>query len=110
MDFGHLNAREGGCFRSWEDYARIFERISTELCPEKADTLHCHFSKIEYTAAGEKRHLTFTDSQFGPDYEPLMEAIVRLGVSPRIICESAGTMAEDALQMKRYYTALCEQK
>ena len=110
VDFGHLNAREGGCFRSWEDYARIFERISTELSPEKADTLHCHFSKIEYTAAGEKRHLTFADSQFGPDYEPLMEAIVRLGVSPRIICESAGTMAEDALQMKRYYTALCEQK
>lgn len=32
-----------------------------------------------------------------------MEAIAREGVHPRIICESAGTMAEDALTMKGQY-------
>jgi hypothetical protein len=50
--------------------------------------------------AGEKKHLTFADTVFGPEFEPLAEAIVREGVCPRIICESAGTMAEDALYMK----------
>ena len=35
-----------------------------------------------------------------------MEAIVREGVCPRIICESDGTMAEDALTMKRYWQSL----
>ena len=109
VDFGHLNARDCGRFYTWEDYARVFDEIAKHLTPEKADTLHCHFSKIEYTASGEKRHLTFSDTQFGPDFEPLMEAIFRLGVSPRIICESAGSMAEDALQMKQYYHALCNQ-
>ena len=63
--------------------------------------LHCHFSKIEYTSAGEKRHLTFADDTFGPAFEPLAEAIVREGLCPRIICESDGTMAEDALTMKK---------
>ena len=110
VDFGHLNAREGGLFFTWEDYARIFERIATELSPEKADTLHCHFSKIEYTGAGEKKHLTFADTVYGPPFEPLMEAICRLGVSPRIICESNGTMAEDALAMKTCYDNLRNSK
>lgn len=104
VDFGHMNARElGGVFNTVDDYKRIFDRISTELCPEYADKLHCHFSKIEYTKGGEKKHLTFSDSEYGPDYEPLMKAIAELGVSPTIICESDGTMAEDALAMKNEY-------
>ncbi len=104
VDFGHMNARElGGYFVTSDDYKRIFDKISTELCPEYADRLHCHFSKIEYTKGGEKKHLTFEDSQFGPDFEPLMKAIADLGVSPTIICESDGTMAEDALKMKNEY-------
>lgn len=104
VDFGHMNARElGGVFTCPDDYKRIFDRISSELCPEYAENLHCHFSKIEYTKGGEKKHLTFDDSQFGPDFEPLMKAIAELGISPTIICESDGTMAEDALKMKNEY-------
>ena len=63
-----------------------------------------HFSKIEFTDAGEKRHVTFEDTVFGPEFEPLMEAIIADNLCPRIICESDGTMAEDALAMKRYWT------
>lgn len=104
VDFGHMNARElGGMFVTADDYKRVFDRISTELCPEYADKLHCHFSKIEYTKGGEKKHLTFVDEQFGPAFEPLMKAVADLGVSPTIICESDGTMAEDALAMKNEY-------
>ena len=104
VDFGHMNARElGGVFTTADDYKRIFDKIATNLCPEYADKLHCHFSKIEYTKGGEKKHLTFKDNQYGPDFEPLMKAIADLGVSPTIICESDGTMAEDALAMKTEY-------
>ena len=104
VDFGHLNARNiGGMFRSTDDYRRVFSLIGDSLGYEYADSLHCHFSKIEYTSSGEKRHLTFEDTVYGPDFEPLMEAIAKEGYSPRIICESDGTMAEDALTMKKYY-------
>ena len=108
VDFGHINAREGGCFFTKDDYRRVFDRIA--LGHEYAENLHCHFSKIEYTAAGEKRHLTFEDSTFGPAFEPLLEVIYEEHLSPRIICESAGTMADDALTMKRYYESLYERK
>lgn len=104
VDFGHLNARDcGGVFRDEDDYRRVFDRIATVLSPEKAETLHCHFSKIEYTDKGEKRHLTFEDTVYGPDPEPLMRCIARDGLCPRVICESAGTQAPDALAMQTMY-------
>lgn len=107
VDFGHLNARDlGGVFPDMDSYRRVFNRIGETLGDAYAFDLHCHFSKIAYTSAGEKRHLTFADTEFGPAFEPLAEAIVREGVCPRIICESDGTQAEDALFMKQYWQSL----
>ena len=104
VDFGHLNARDlGNVFPTADDYRAVFDKIACALGDEYAKHLHCHFSKIEYTNAGEKKHLTFSDTVYGPDFEPLAEAIVRENVYPRIICESAGTQAEDALFMKDAY-------
>lgn len=101
VDFGHLNARNiGGYFPTCDRYRAIFDTIATTLGDKYAYNLHCHFSKIEFTQAGEKKHLTFADTVYGPEFDPLAEAIVKEGVCPRIICESAGTMAEDALSMK----------
>ena len=107
VDFGHMNARAiGGYYTDADSYRRTFDYIGRELGDEIARTLHCHFSKIEYTGAGEKKHLTFADETFGPWFEPLAEAIVKENLAPRIICESDGTMAEDALYMKKCVEAL----
>lgn len=109
VDFGHLNARErGGYFVTVDDYRRVFDKIANGVSDDAAKNLHCHFSKIEYTDAGEKKHLTFADDVFGPSFEPLMEAIVLEGVTPRIICESDGTQPEDAKAMKTYYERILE--
>ncbi len=107
VDFGHLNARElGGVFKTAEDYLRIFDKIATELDEEKARNLHCHFSKIEWTSSGEKKHLTFDDKIYGPEYEPLIEALYIHSLTPTIISESAGTQSQDALAMKMCYNLL----
>ena len=53
---------------------------------------------------GEKCHRTFDDDGgYGPDWVPLASEIARRGWSPTVICESAGTQAEDASIMKRIY-------
>ena len=104
VDFGHMNARQcGGLFTSAVDYLLVFDTIGEQIGDEIARNLHCHFSKIEWSAGGEKRHLTFSDTVYGPPFEPLMEAIAREKLTPTIICESDGTMSDDALTMKRYY-------
>lgn len=109
VDFGHMNAREqGGLFPDCDSYRRVFSTVAERLGDAYARHMHCHFSRIEYTTGGEKKHLTFADQVYGPAFEPLMEAIVREGVCPRIICESDDTMAEDALTMKRYWQSLAE--
>ncbi len=104
VDFGHLNAREcGGVFRTPDDYFRVFNVIGEKLGDEVARNLHCHFSKIEWTDAGEKRHLTFADDVYGPDFEPLTAVIAHEKLTPTIICESAGTQAHDALAIMQAY-------
>ena len=106
VDFGHLYARAcGEDMRSVDDYRRVFDKIACRLGDPHARHLHCHFSHIEFTGAGEKKHLTFADPIYGPAFEPLAEAILLEGVFPRIICESNGTQAEDALEMKRILEA-----
>lgn len=107
VDFGHLYTRSLGTdYKSQDDFSKIFDSIGEGLTSEIAENLHCHFSKIEYTGAGERRHLNFSDVTFGPAFEPLMEVICKMGLSPNIICESAGKQAEDALAMKKYYFSL----
>lgn len=104
VDFGHLNARDlGGVFVSADDYLRVFDKIDRALGASVAENLHCHFSKIEWTGSGEKKHLTFEDQIYGPNFEPLIETIYKHNLSPTIICESAGTQSDDALAMKSYY-------
>lgn len=111
VDFGHMNARNrGGLFTKSDDYKAIFDTIGSRLGAEYAIHLHCHFSKVEFTEAGEKKHLTFGDTVYGPDFEPLIETIVSEKLYPRIICESNGTMAEDAKTMKNSYESLLQTK
>lgn len=111
IDFGHLYARSLGADEGAEACVRILDRMQQVLGERRASCFHSHFSRIEFTPkGGEKCHRTFEDNgDFGPDPEPLMKEIARRGWSPTIICESAGTQAEDALEMKRIYTAFREQ-
>ncbi len=106
VDFGHLNARTLGGIKSREDYSKMLDMIENALGHERLSNMHIHFSMIEYTNGGEKRHLTFADEVYGPRYEPLMEELHKRSLSPSIICESAGTQAEDAAEMRRYYESL----
>lgn len=106
IDFGHLNARDLGIIKSEQDYRAILDEVENKLGFDRLKVFHSHFSKIEYTSGGEKQHLTFEDKQFGPDYEPLINQIVKRNLTPTIICESAGTQSDDALEMKNYYLNL----
>ena len=105
VDFGHLYARSLGADQGAEAVERMLSRMEAELGADRASRFHSHFSHIEFTPnGGEKCHRTFDDDGgYGPDWEPLAQAVARRGWSPTFICESAGTQAEDAVTMKRIY-------
>lgn len=106
IDFGHLNARDLGYFKTKSDYETVFVKIKDRLGSDRLHSFHSHFSKIEYTNGGEKRHLTFADTVYGPQFEPVMELTSKYNCETVYICESDGTQAEDAKQMKDYYKSL----
>jgi len=108
VDFGHLNARTLGGIKSESDYADILDEIENKLGHERLKRFHVHFSKIMYTTGGEKMHLTFEDNEYGPQFEPLMEQFAKRSLEPSIVCESSGTQAEDAAQMKKYYEGIAK--
>ncbi len=106
VDFGHVNAREQGSLKTVSDYQNRLEYMIENLGYEKMKHFHVHFSKIQYSSKGEVRHLTFDDDVYGPNFKPLAIALKNLNLEPVIICESAGTQAEDAKAMKDEYFAL----
>ena len=103
VDFGHVNAREFGSLKSNMDYEERLSYMINELGYERMKNFHIHFSKIEYSAKGEVRHLTFEDEHYGPDFAPLAKVLKKLGLEPFVICESAGTQDIDAVNMQKIY-------
>ena len=105
IDFGHLHCRSLGGIKSEADYARILDTLENGVGIERARNTHVHFSRMEYTKGGEKQHRTFAETQYGPEFAPLAMLFAKRAYTPVCICESKGTMAEDACAMRDMYRA-----
>lgn len=99
VDFGHLNSRMHGGM----DYTATLDAIVAAIGEQRAGQMHIHFSKIEYSKGGEVKHLTFEDTEYGPEPQPLMQALAHRGMTPVVVCESSGTQTADAFAMKCAY-------
>ena len=106
VDFGHINAREQGSLVTVDDYKSRLEYMIAELGFERMEHFHVHFSKIMYSVKGEVKHLTFADTVYGPEFDPLAVALKALNLKPYIVSESAGMQAEEAEMMKKIYNSL----
>lgn len=104
IDFGHLHAVTLGTLTDKAAFAKVLDRIEEVLQDERAKNFHVHFSPIEFTNGGEKKHWRFQDTQFGPSFLPLAELCVERDLDLNVVCESAGTQAEDAKTMLEMYS------
>lgn len=106
IDFGHLHCRNLGNLNEEKDFRDLLNMFLNELGYEKMKHFHAHFSKMEFTQGGEKRHVTFDDEGYGPHFENLAGVLKDLKLEPNIICESKDTMTIDAMKMKEIYMSL----
>jgi len=88
IDWGHLHALHQGTLNKVEDFSVIAQKVEEKLGTEAMRSMHCHFSKIEFSSQGEKRHHTLDKEKYGPEFRNLAEVIVDFGMHPTIICES----------------------
>ena len=99
VDFAHVYARSRGKINKREDYNQIFQKLEDEL---GIKSLHSHFTHIEYTDAGERKHHKLLDDDYGPPLQPFIEEIAECGWNITVICESP-LIDQDALLMKKMY-------
>ncbi|MGB9134132.1 MAG: TIM barrel protein [Candidatus Bathyarchaeia archaeon] len=99
IDWAHLHARQRGSLRDTSDFQQVVEKIEKRLGTRAAKNLHCHFSLVEYTFRGERRHHSLGTPGYGPRFEPLAEVIASQNLSPVIISESP-LLDEDAKKMR----------
>jgi len=91
IDFAHLYARNNGKI----NYGEIFDKIK-EL---NIKHLHTHFSNIEFTEKGERKHLVM-DHQ--PAFEPLAKEILDRKLDITIISETPKTW-KDSQKMRKIF-------
>jgi deoxyribonuclease-4 len=102
VDFAHIHARYGGSLRTQGDFRKVVDE-AVSISPGR---LHCHYSCIEYTKAGEKRHLPLGTKD--PDFSLLVPALQGLSGKCTIICETPMPV-EDAVAMREEYGRACSQ-
>jgi deoxyribonuclease-4 len=99
IDWSHLHARHQGRFRKVDDFRAVVEEVERRLGTEAARNMHCHFSKIEYTDKGERRHHILDEARYGPDFHMLAEVIADFNMRPVVICETP-LLDVDAVKMR----------
>ena len=100
IDWAHIHARTKGGLKSKDDYLKVLSTIEDRLGSDVVKTLHCHFTKVEFSDKGERRHRRLDEGGFGPYFEQLATVIVENGYSFTIISESP-VLDKDAIVMKR---------
>ena len=109
IDWGHLHALHQGTLKKTEDFRAIAEKVEQKLGVEALKSMHCHFSKIEFTSQGEKRHHILDEERYGPDFRMLAEVIADFQMHPTMICESP-LLDIDARKMQDILKQVLESK
>lgn len=91
IDFAHYKARANGKY----DYVKLMEKIKS------IGHIHAHFSGIEWTAKGERRHLV-TESK---DIKELMQYLSKYKIDATIINESPDPFG-DSVKTKEILSSL----
>ena len=99
IDWGHLHARHRGLFKKIDDFRAVIEEVEKRLGTQAVKDMHCHFTKIEFTEKGEKRHHVLNETKYGPDFQMLAEVIAEFNLRPVIICETP-ILDIDAIRMR----------
>jgi len=103
IDFSHIHARQNGCLKKYDDFAKILQYVMDKLGRSALEDLHIHMGGINYNEKGEINHLPILQSDF--NYLECLKAIKDYDVRGCIIAE--GPLVEkDALLLKNTYEKL----
>ena len=103
IDFAHMHARTNGKFNSPAEFNDVIGMYEEYLGKKSLSKMHLHYSGIEYTLKGERRHLPLNKSD--ANWKELLSVLKQRNVGGVLVCESP-IMEKDTLLMQREYTSL----
>lgn len=99
VDWSHLHARDRGRFRTIDDVRKVMDQIEKRLGTNALKNLHSHYSHIEFTDKGERRHHNLDRVEYGPDFKLLAKLIAERDLKPVIACETPN-LDMDAVKLR----------
>jgi len=99
VDWAHLHARDRGRFKTIDDIGKVMDVIEKRLGSNALKNLHCHYSHIEFTDKGERRHHNFDRTEYGPDFKFLAMLVAERDLKPVIACETPN-LDVDAMKLR----------
>lgn len=99
IDWAHIHARGKGKLKNIDDFREVIDAVEKRLGSDTVKNLHCHYTHVEFTEKGERRHHTMDELEYGPDFEPIAVLISELDLKPVIISESP-ILHVDSLKMR----------
>jgi len=109
IDWSHIHARTQGGLIIQADFIEVIDQIEKRLGRDATENLHCHFSRMEFSAKGEVRHHTLAETRYGPDFRVLAHVIAEAGLKPVFICESP-LIDVDAQKMRDIFQKRVQKK
>jgi len=89
VDFSHIFARNAGRI----DFSETLKKMEALGLPHH----HCHFSGIEYTAKGERSHLTLDHRK--PDFSQLAQSLLKTRIKNITIISESPILEKDSMKM-----------
>jgi len=102
LDFSHWHARSGKN-NTYGEFLLVLNQVESRLGRWGLEKMHIHLSGIEYSLAGERKHLNLKEADLR--YPELLQALKDSKASGTIICESPN-LEEDALLLQETYRSL----
>ena len=103
VDLAHLHARTNGGYNSASEFNEVFDVYEKFLGKKSLKSMHLHYSGIEYTAKGERRHLVLNKSD--ANWKDYLKVLKKRSIGGVLVCESP-SLEEDTILLQNTFKKL----
>lgn len=103
VDSAHMHARTNGEWNSEAEWNTMLDMYVEYLGEKSLKSVHMHYSGIEYTEKGERKHLPLSESD--ARWREFMKVLKERGVEGSLVCESP-IQEDDTIVLRDAYATL----
>ena len=100
VDPAHMHARTNGEWNSTEEFHTMFDLYEKYLGKKSLKSVHMHYSGIEYTEKGERKHLPLKESD--AKWKEFLQVLKDRSIEGTVVCESP-LLEKDTLVLQKAY-------